>query len=112
MSDAKSAVQTETPEAIREQILRLVERYHALAHAPKPFKPGDSQVLVSGRHYDASDMKSLVDSARDFWLTTGRFNEAFEKKLARRIGTSSALTVNSGSSANLVAFSALTSHMI
>lgn len=102
----------ETVSAIREQILRLVERYHAVAHATKPFVPGESPVLVSGRCYDASDMKSLVDSALDFWLTTGRFNAAFEAKLAKRVGVGSALTVNSGSSANLVAFSALTSHMI
>jgi CDP-6-deoxy-D-xylo-4-hexulose-3-dehydrase len=66
-------------------------------------------VPVSGRVYDARDMQMLVDSALDFWLTTGRFNTEFEQKLAARIGARHALTVNSGSSANLVAFSALTS---
>ena len=99
-------------ETIRRQIHCLVERYHALAHAPKPFTPGQSRVPVSGRSYDASDMKSLVDAALEFWLTSGRFNDAFQAKLAKRIGTASVLTVNSGSSANLVAFSALTSHMM
>jgi CDP-6-deoxy-D-xylo-4-hexulose-3-dehydrase len=97
------------PAALREAILELVGRYHEIAHAQKPFAPGVSPVPVSGRVYDASDMKSLVDSALDFWLTTGRFNDEFETKLAARVGARHALTVNSGSSANLVAFSALTS---
>ena len=97
------------PEALRSTILDLVGRYHELAHAPKPFTPGASPVPVSGRVYDGSDMRMLVDSALDFWLTTGRFNAEFESKLAKRIGVRHALTVNSGSSANLVAFSALTS---
>jgi len=112
VSEATKAIEVDEAEAIRQQIHRLVERYHAVAHAPKPFSPGQSRVLVSGRSYDATDMKSLVDSALDFWLTTGRFNDAFQTKLAKRIGTGSVLTVNSGSSANLVAFSALTSHMV
>ncbi len=100
----------ESPEAevLRAQILELVGRYHDLAHRQPDFAPGAS-VPVSGRVYGAREMQTLVDSALDFWLTTGRFNEDFEKKLAARIGVRSALTVNSGSSANLVAFSALTS---
>ncbi len=97
------------PDELRTTILELVGRYHALAHQTEPFASGVSPVPVSGRVYDSSDMKMLVDSALDFWLTTGRFNDAFEKKLAARIGVRHALTVNSGSSANLVAFSALTS---
>ncbi|WP_454624397.1 lipopolysaccharide biosynthesis protein RfbH [Bradyrhizobium cenepequi] len=112
MSKITPSTDVDEAEAIRLQIHELVERYYSVAHRPAPFVPGQSRVLVSGRKYDASDMKSLVDSALDFWLTTGRFNEAFEKKLAARIGVRSALTVNSGSSANLVAFSALTSHMV
>jgi CDP-4-dehydro-6-deoxyglucose reductase, E1 len=112
VSQTKPMTAMDEAEAIRFQIHELVERYHAVAHQPAPFVAGQSRVLVSGRKYDASDMKSLVDSALDFWLTTGRFNEAFEKKLAARIGIRSVLTVNSGSSANLVAFSALTSHMV
>jgi len=98
------------PAELRETILELVGRYHEIAHAQKPFSPGQSPVPVSGRVYDSSDMKMLVDSALDFWLTTGRFNDAFEKRLSDRIGVRHSLTVNSGSSANLVAFSALTSH--
>jgi CDP-4-dehydro-6-deoxyglucose reductase, E1 len=97
------------PEALRAQILDLVGRYHAAAHQRAPFDPQKPSAPVSGRVYGARDMQILVDSALDFWLTTGRFNAEFEDKLARRIGVRHALTVNSGSSANLVAFSALTS---
>jgi len=97
------------PDALRAAILDLVGQYHAAAHARAPFDPAKPNVPVSGRVYDARDMQMLVDSALDFWLTTGRFNTEFEQKLAARIGVRHALTVNSGSSANLVAFSALTS---
>lgn len=102
----------ETAEQLRQQILDMVGRYHALAHAGKPFVPGASPVPVSGRTYDAGDIKSLVDSALDFWLTTGRFNDAFEKRLAGEVNARYVLTVNSGSSANLVAFAALTSPLL
>jgi CDP-6-deoxy-D-xylo-4-hexulose-3-dehydrase len=97
---------------LRHQILDLIARYHTAAHRAKPFIPGESPVPVSGRVYDQSDMQTLVDSALDFWLTTGRFNEQFEEKLGQFVGTKFALTVNSGSSANLVAFAALTSHLL
>ena len=97
------------PEALRGAILDLVGRYHAAAHARGPFNPDKPSVPVSGRVYGAREMQLLVDSALDFWLTTGRFNAEFEEKLAQRIGVKHALTVNSGSSANLVAFMALTS---
>ena len=96
-------------EQLRKAILALVGRYHEIAHKKPPFVSGVSSAPVSGRVYDASDMQTLVDSALDFWLTTGRFNDAFEERLAKRIGVKHALTVNSGSSANLVALSALTS---
>lgn len=81
-------------------------------HARLAFKRGVSPVLVSGRVFDSSDIKSLVDSALEFWLTTGPFNDQFEKKLSKRVGVRYSLTVNSGSSANLLAFSALTSHLL
>ena len=100
---------SEETAALRRQILDLVEVYHAKAHQAAAFVPGQSSVPVSGRVYDASDMRSLVDSSLDFWLTTGRFNDAFEARLAARLGAKFAMTVNSGSSANLVALSALTS---
>lgn len=96
-------------DALRAEILDLVERYHTVAHRPAAFDPARPSVPVSGRVYGSRDMQVLVDSALDFWLTTGRFNAAFEMRLAKRVGARHALTVNSGSSANLVAFSALTS---
>ena len=100
---------TAEAESLRATILDLVGRYHDLAHRKAPFDPARPSVPVSGRVYDARDMQTLVESALDFWLTTGRFNAAFEKRLAVRVGAKHALTMNSGSSANLVAFSALTS---
>lgn len=97
---------------LRSLILDLVGEYARRHHAPKPFVPGTSPVPVSGKVYGASDMQSLVDSALDFWLTTGRFNAAFEEKLSARVGVRHALTTNSGSSANLLALSSLTSHYL
>lgn len=96
----------------RDQILQLVAEYCTSEHAPRPFVKGQSPVPVSGRVYDAADMCSLVESALDFWLTTGEFNTVFEKKLSTFIGTKFALTCNSGSSANLLAMTALTSPLL
>jgi CDP-6-deoxy-D-xylo-4-hexulose-3-dehydrase len=96
-------------ETLRATILGLVGRYAELAHATKPFIAGESPVPVSGKVYGAADMKSLVDSSLDFWLTTGRFNDEFEARLAKFIGIKLALTTNSGSSANLLALSSLAS---
>ena len=103
---------TSQADELRAQILDLVGEYHRVANPPKSFAPGQSPVPVSGRVFDARDMQALVDSALDFWLTTGRFNAQFEERLANYVGAKKALTVNSGSSANLVAFSALTSHTL
>ncbi len=97
---------------MRERILDLVGEYADRFHAPKPFVSGSSAVPVSGKVYDGRDMKMLVDSALDFWLTTGRFNDAFEARLAARLGVRHTLTTNSGSSANLLALSSLTSHYL
>ena len=97
---------------LRQQILGLVREYAEVAHAPKAFIPGESPVPVSGKVYGAEDMASLVDASLDFWLTTGRFNAAFEKRLSEFLKVRFALTCNSGSSANLVAMSALTSPML
>ncbi len=96
-------------EALRRQILELSARYAELAHAPKPFEPGSSPVPVSGKVYGAPELVNLVDSSLDFWLTTGRFNDEFEAKLVAATQSRYALTVNSGSSANLLAVTALTS---
>lgn len=97
---------------LRSLILDLVGEYARRHHAPQAFVPGKSPVPVSGKVYGAEDMQSLVDSSLDFWLTTGRFNAAFEEKLAARIGVQHALTTNSGSSANLLALSSLCSHYL
>ena len=97
---------------LRQMILDLVGEYARRHHAPAAFVPGTSAVPVSGKVYGASDMQALVDSSLDFWLTTGRFNAAFEERLAARLGVRHALTTNSGSSANLLALSSLTSHYL
>lgn len=96
--------------ALRRQILALSERYAELAHGQKVFVPGESAVPPAGKVLGAPEMRNLVDSALDFWLTTGRFNAQFESQLARLTGVKRALSVNSGSSANLLAVSALLSH--
>ena len=96
-------------EMLREKILQLVAEYHAPAHATPTFVPGVSTVPVAGRVYDAADMQHLTDSALDFWLTTGRFAAQFERDLAAFVGARTATLVNSGSSANLLALTALTS---
>ena len=95
--------------SLRKQILQLVERYATEAFAARPFVPGETPVPVSGRVFDAAEVRLLVDSALDFWLTTGRFAAQFEREFAAFFGLRAATLVNSGSSANLVALSALTS---
>jgi CDP-6-deoxy-D-xylo-4-hexulose-3-dehydrase len=94
---------------IRKQILELVQKYADLEFAPMNFMPGQTVVPPSGKLIGAAELQNMVEASLDGWLTTGRFNELFEKKLAEFIGVKYAITVNSGSSANLVAFSALTS---
>jgi CDP-6-deoxy-D-xylo-4-hexulose-3-dehydrase len=94
---------------LRQQILDLCSQYFTEAFPSRDFYPGQSSVPVSGKVIDGDDLASVVDSALDCWFTTGRFAEEFERKLARFVGVRSASLVNSGSSANLVALSALTS---
>lgn len=96
-------------EQLRRQIAELVRRYAALAFEEKPFTPGSSVIPPSGKVIGAPELNSMVEAVLDGWLTTGRFNEAFEQRLASYLGVKHLLTVNSGSSANLVAFSTLTS---
>lgn len=102
-------MQNAQSKAIRDQISALVEQYAAIALAPDPFFPGVTVVPPSGKLLDAAELKNMVEASLDGWLTTGRFNTEFEKKLAAFIGVKHLITVNSGSSANLVAFSTLTS---
>ena len=97
-------------DALRTQILELVSSYGDREFGTeKIFRPGEDVVPVSGKVLRADDLRSLVDASLDGWLTAGRFTEEFERALAKYVGTRSALFVNSGSSANLVALSALTS---
>lgn len=98
--------------AIKQQILELVEQYSALQYAEKPFTAGTSVVPPSGKVLGAPELKNMVEASLDGWLTTGRFNEAFEKRFADFVGVPYALTTTSGSSANLLAFTALTSHKL
>ncbi|WP_313132042.1 lipopolysaccharide biosynthesis protein RfbH [Stutzerimonas nitrititolerans] len=98
-----------TPEILRQEISKLVEQYANLALAPKPFEPGQSVIPPSGKVIGAHELQLMVEASLDGWLTTGRFNAEFERKLAEFIGVKYLITVNSGSSANLVAFSTLTS---
>jgi CDP-6-deoxy-D-xylo-4-hexulose-3-dehydrase len=100
---------SERSEQLRQEILRLTAEFQREAFAKKDFVPGTSTVPVSGKVIDAADMSAAVDSVLDGWFTTGRWAKEFERKLARFIGVRSASLVNSGSSANLVALSALTS---
>ncbi len=100
---------SEQGDLLRRRILDLVAEYYEAQFAARPFVPGESPVPVSGRVFDAAELQSLVDSSLDFWLTTGRFADRFEREFARYFGVRHAILVNSGSSANLLALSALTS---
>ena len=95
-------------ETLRHEILALVEQY-AQAGVARSFVPGQTPVPPSGKVIGAAEMKNMVEASLDGWLTTGRFNDQFEARLAEFLGVRHVSTVNSGSSANLVAFSALTS---
>ncbi|MHB1357691.1 MAG: lipopolysaccharide biosynthesis protein RfbH [Anaerolineae bacterium] len=97
---------------LRKQILDLVTEYHGAAFPAESFVPGESRVPVSGKVFDADDVRHLVDASLDFWLTTGRYAQVFEREFANLVGTRYALLTNSGSSANLLAVSALTSPML
>ena len=95
---------------LREEILKLVGQYSEASNAEKTvFAKGQDSVPPSGKVIGAKELTMMTDAVLDGWLTTGRFNEQFEKRLAGFIGIKHVLTTNSGSSANLLAFTALTS---
>jgi CDP-6-deoxy-D-xylo-4-hexulose-3-dehydrase len=100
---------SKTADSIRQEIAELVQQYADIAHGSPVFFPGVSTVPPSGKLIGALELKYMVEASLDGWLTTGRFNAEFEKKLAAFIGIKHLITVNSGSSANLVAFNTLTS---
>jgi len=96
---------------LKSQILSLVEEYSATHHPAQPYKPGD-RISYAGRVYDSAEIVNLVDSALTFWLTAGWYTDEFERKFADYIGVKYCSFVNSGSSANLLAFMALTSPLL
>jgi CDP-6-deoxy-D-xylo-4-hexulose-3-dehydrase len=98
-----------TADKLRQEIATLVQQYHQAAFPAKPFLGGISTLPVSGKVFDADEMQHLVESSLDFWLTTGRYAEQFETQFAKVMGMKHALLCNSGSSANLLAVTALTS---
>src|SRR5579863_7192642 len=98
-----------TKEDLRDQIRKLTADYHRLAFAKGAFRAGEDSIPVSGMVFDADEMEHLVDASLDFWLTTGRFADQFEREFPRFIGVRECSLVNSGSSANLCALTALTS---
>ena len=97
---------------LRDRIRGLVGEYYREAFPASAFVPGSSPVPISGRVFDEQELELLVDASLDFWLTTGRFAEQFEREFAKFVGVREAVLVNSGSSANLLAVTALTSHKL
>ena len=105
----KKSYENMTEAEMREAIMDMAEVYADKFHAPRDFDPGFSPVPVSGKVIGGTEMRSLIDSALDFWLTSGRFNTKFEQRMRAVLGRKVVLTCNSGSSANLLAMTALTS---
>ena len=99
----------EDSENVRKEIIALTKKYAESKFGSRKFEKGRDKVFYAGRVFDENELANLVDSSLDFWLTEGRYSEQFQAKLARFLGVSDVALVNSGSSANLVALSALTS---
>lgn len=108
---------SEISEPVVDNLLRAigkatVRKYYQFKHSSKPFKPGETPVSCAGRVFNETDMESLFDANMDFWLTAGPINNQFQENLSKMLDSRFCLTVNSGSSANLLAFTALTSHKL
>ncbi|MBU3558355.1 lipopolysaccharide biosynthesis protein RfbH [Polynucleobacter sp. Nonnen-W13] len=103
---------TNKKDQYREEIRALVRKYSEENFKESVFKPGETIIPPSGKLIDAKELENMVDASLDGWLTAGRFNELFENQLAKFIGIKNLITVNSGSSANLVAFNTLTSERL
>jgi len=99
-------------EDIRRKILEMVGEYYRLKFSGRSFNAGRDYVRYAGRVFDDKELKNLVDSSLDFWLTSGRYSEEFESRFAEFVGVEYAMLTNSGSSANLLALTALTSHLL
>lgn len=100
-----------TKEEAQKEILDLVSDYYEMFHKKKPYEEGD-KISYAARVFDSSEMKHLIDSSLEFWLTAGRYTREFEQKLGKYIGCNYCYFVNSGSSANLLAFMTLTSPLL
>jgi CDP-6-deoxy-D-xylo-4-hexulose-3-dehydrase len=111
-SEPKGSSDAKRHQALRRQILRQVAEYYHQAHADRSFGPGEDRVHYAGRVYDEEELIGAVDAALDFWLTVGPRTSAFEDQLASFLGVNRTLTVNSGSSANLLAVSTLRSQRL
>jgi len=94
--------------ALKNKVLSLVKEYYKLSSSKDKFVPGKSYIHYGGRYYNEKEMVNLVDSSLDFWLTQGHWTQEFEKEFAKWLGVSFCSVANSGSSANLLAFTALT----
>jgi len=101
-----------TERELRDQIAKLVAEFHSIRSADKKFIPGKTPIRYAGRVYDEKEIQAAVEASLDFWLTEGRFAEEFQYRLAEKVGMEYALLVNSGSSANLLALTVLTSHLL
>jgi CDP-4-dehydro-6-deoxyglucose reductase, E1 len=97
---------------LRQEIAERIDRIYALRQGQESFIPGTTRVNYAGRVYDAEEMKALVDSSLDFWLTLGPKGRQFEERLAKYLGVQSVMVCNSGSSANLLAIGSLLSHLL
>lgn len=104
-----SSSRYEQEQELRSQVFAKVQEYYQFKFGDKEFIPGRTYIPVSGKVFDERELVNLVDSSLDFWLTTGRYAAEFEQQFAQWIGVKHCLLVNSGSSANLLALSALTS---
>ena len=104
-----SKIDNDESSNLRKNILELVIEYSKISHKKKDFVPGKTMIPVSGKVFDETELQFLVSSSLDFWLTSDRFNREFEKKISEFLNSTFILTTNSGSSANLLAISALKS---
>ncbi len=109
LTAAQTPQQHDNAEDLRAQILELTDRYHRAQWPHTEFVAGETPVPVSGKVFDGEDLRFLLDASLDFWLTTGRYGEEFEREFAKFCNVRHALLCNSGSSADLLAFTALTS---
>jgi len=101
-----------TEQELKEKISNLVAELHKVRNSEKPFVPGKTPIRYAGRIFDESELQAAVASSLEFWLTEERFAEQFQTEIAAKVGAKYACLVNSGSSANLLALTALTSHLL